>query len=111
MPAVEVPASLRALRALAPAVLAAALLWPAQAHAIDPGVIYEPGSPSAKEYAIPLEEARREAGSPGGGKNPAYAAFGVGIKPPGGRGGSGGGGHPRGGGGTGHRGASGAAGA
>jgi hypothetical protein len=54
-----------------------------EAWAIDPGVIYEPGSPAGKEYALPLEEARREAGSPGSGEgaNPSYEAFGVGTGP------------------------------
>ena len=32
------------------------------AAAQEPGVVYEPGSPSYKEYSIPLEEARRDAG-------------------------------------------------
>jgi hypothetical protein len=55
-----------------------------EARAIDPGVVYEPGSPAGKEYALPLEEARREAGSPGsGGSRPSYEAFGVGVGPAG----------------------------
>ena len=43
---------------------AAGFFWtmPA-ADAKEPGVVYEPGSPSSKEYAIPLEEARRDAGA------------------------------------------------
>ena len=70
------------------------------AGAIDPGVVYEPGSPAGKEYALPLEEARREAGSPGSeGEAPSYAAFGVGVGPPGpgGAGSDGAGGGQRGG--------------
>jgi hypothetical protein len=52
-----------------------------EALAIDPGVVYEPGSPAGKEYALPLEEARREAGSPGSeGAAPSYEGFGVGIE-------------------------------
>ncbi len=53
---------------------AAATVAPAQ----EPGVVYEPGSPSAKEYAIPLEEARTDAGGaiPGSAET---RAFGIGI--------------------------------
>ena len=49
------------------------------ADAKEPGVVYEPGSPSSKEYAIPLEEARRDAGAGGrrDGVNP--VRFGIGI--------------------------------
>ncbi|MGI8873775.1 MAG: hypothetical protein ACR2KP_05515 [Egibacteraceae bacterium] len=50
----------------------------APAQAQDPGVTFEPGSPSGKEYAIPLEEARRDAG----GERPGSAGslpFGIGI--------------------------------
>lgn len=48
------------------------------AGAQEPGVVYEPGSPSAKEYAIPLEEARVDAGGaiPGSAET---RAFGIGI--------------------------------
>ena len=44
--------------------LALALLGgaPAVAPAAEPGVIVDPGSPAAKEYAIPLEKARQDAG-------------------------------------------------
>ena len=72
--------------------VAVALLWPAApAVAIDPGVVYEPGSPAGKEYAIPLEEARRDAGSRGReGSDPRYEAFGSGVTPPGGDGHAGG---------------------
>jgi hypothetical protein len=48
------------------------------ADAQDPGVVYEPGSPSDKEYAIPLEEARRDAGGERPGKIEALA-FGIGL--------------------------------
>src|SRR5215211_2390331 len=48
------------------------------AGAAEPGVVYEPGSPSYKEYAIPLEEARRDAG--GGSSNGIDSrAFGIGL--------------------------------
>src|SRR3954452_13533740 len=47
------------------------------AHAAEPGVVFEPGSPSYKEYAIPLEQARRDAG---GAKNGVESrAFGIGL--------------------------------
>lgn len=58
------------------------------------GLFVDPESPAGKEYAIPLEEARREAagGEPGkdsaGGPPAAAPRFGVGI-PPKGSGGSG----------------------
>lgn len=65
----------------------------APAHALEPGVHVDPGSPAAKEYAIPLSVARgqgTEAASSG--KEPAL--FGAGITPPAGRGpGGGGSGH------------------
>ena len=48
------------------------------AYAQDPGLIFEPGSPSYKEYSIPLEEARRDAG--GGIKDSVDSrAFGIGL--------------------------------
>ncbi len=56
--------------ALSAASVLIALLGPvsaAPAQPPDPGVIYEPGTPSGKEYAIPLEEARREATGGGAG--------------------------------------------
>ena len=37
------------------------LLLAAPAHAQDPGVIIDPGAPSAKEYALPFESERRQA--------------------------------------------------
>lgn len=54
------------------------------AVAQEPGVVYEPGSPSGKEYAIPLEEARTDAGGaiPGSRET---RAFGIGISPRGDR--------------------------
>jgi hypothetical protein len=85
MTGAEVSLLVSAARRAAPcAALALSLLAPGAARAIEPGVIYEPGSPAGKEYAIPLEEARRDAGSPGGGRDPSFAPFGVGIEPPGG---------------------------
>jgi hypothetical protein len=81
-----------ALAALAYACLAAS---PGSAGALEPGVHADPGSPAAKEYALPLNQARqtgqasgKAAGSSGSGSSSGEAAlFGAGIKPP--RGGSG----------------------
>jgi hypothetical protein len=71
---------------------------PLTASALEPGVHIDPGSPAAKEYALPLNQARRtgaEATSAGSSETP----FGAGIKPPG-SGGSSGSGAPNGEGGT-----------
>jgi hypothetical protein len=55
------------------------------AGAQEPGVVYEPGSPSYKEYSIPLEEVRRDAG--GGIPNSIESrAFGIGLSRRGGGG-------------------------
>jgi hypothetical protein len=70
----------------------------APAQAADSGVTIDPGSPTAKEYRVPLDAFRGEASGGGGNptahigevsKNPA-PAFGIGV-------------HPRGGGATGRR--------
>jgi hypothetical protein len=64
-----------------------ALLLPVgAARAIDPGIHFDPGGPSKKEYAIPLAQGRAE----GAGTTNQHAGntlFGVGIGPPGGGGG------------------------
>jgi hypothetical protein len=78
---------LRAGLLVAASSLAFALPAPV-AGAREPGVVYEPGSPSYKEYSIPLEEARRDAGGgiPGTIES---RAFGIGLSRRGaGRGGS-----------------------
>jgi hypothetical protein len=65
-------------------------LAPHAAAALEPGVHVDPGSPAAKEYALPLNQARSTgAGSTASGAS--EPAFGAGIKPPGsgGAGGSG----------------------
>src|SRR5918994_4005797 len=68
----------------------AALALPGAASAqIDPGVNYDPGSPAGKEYAIPLVEGRSEAAGTTDQQEGANIPFGVGIGPPGGRGGKG----------------------
>jgi hypothetical protein len=58
--------------------------------AVEPGVHIDPGSPATKEYALPLEQARKTAAP---GSSAQTTLFGAGIKPPGG---SSGGGRPRG---------------
>jgi hypothetical protein len=79
--------------AVAAAVIAPGATLAAPAAALEPGVHVDPGSPAAKEYALPLSQARQTGGgstSPGASETP----FGVGIEPPksGGSGKSGGGG-------------------
>lgn len=57
---------------------------------LEPGVHIDPGSPAAKEYALPLNQARQTGANPSG-PNGSESSFGAGIKPPtsGGSGGSG----------------------
>lgn len=84
------PLPLRTLGALVVASLV--LLLPAgAAYAIDPGIHFDPGSPSGKEYAIPLSQGRAE-GAGSLNQHGAATLFGVGVRPPGGGGGSGTGG-------------------
>jgi hypothetical protein len=55
----------------------------AQAAAgLEPGVHRDPGSPAAKEYALPINQAR-QTGSPNHTASGSAALFGAGIKPPG----------------------------
>ena len=54
---------------------------------IDPGVNYDPGSPAGKEYAIPLVEGRSDAAGTTNQRNGANIPFGIGITPPGAKGG------------------------
>jgi hypothetical protein len=73
-------------------VVAVALSWivscPNAASALEPGVHVDPGSPAAKEYALPLNQAR-QTGAPS--QSSAEAPlFGAGIKPPGSGGSAGG---------------------
>jgi hypothetical protein len=57
------------------------------AHAatgLEPGVHVDPGSPAAKEYALPLNQARQTGANTSGKASTGSAAlFGAGIKPPG----------------------------
>jgi hypothetical protein len=62
------------------------------ASGLEPGVHIDPGSPAAKEYALPLNQARQTgasspAGSSSSSSSAAAAPFGAGIHPPGGSGG------------------------
>jgi hypothetical protein len=63
---------------------AVAANWPTllaqSAAALEPGVHVDPGSPAAKEYALPVSQAR---GAGGGSSEGAHEQlFGAGIKPP-----------------------------
>lgn len=68
-------------------ILALVVVVPAGAQ--DPGVVVDPESPAAKEYAIPLEQARRDSASGvadttpvGGTAASAARLFGVGVEAP-----------------------------
>src|SRR6185437_12514621 len=55
------------------------------APALEPGVHVDPGSPAAKEYALPVNQARGTGGGTGGGgasEGSGEKLFGAGIKPP-----------------------------
>jgi hypothetical protein len=70
------------------------------ASALEPGVHVDPGSPAAKEYALPLDQARQTGTESSSQPSSEGGLFGAGIKPPG-SGGSSRGGGGTGGGGTG----------
>jgi hypothetical protein len=53
------------------------------ATGLEPGVHPDPGSPAAKEYALPLNQARGAGGGTGHTASSSAALFGAGIKPPG----------------------------
>jgi hypothetical protein len=69
------------------------------AAGLEPGVHVDPGSPAAKEYALPLSQGRQTGGATSSASS--ETPFGAGIKPPrsggpgSGRGGAGGGSRPR----------------
>lgn len=65
------------------AALAIGLVLAPAAAALEPGVHVDPGSPAAKQYALPLNQAR-EAGTPASrsGAGSEAALFGAGIKTP-----------------------------
>jgi len=64
------------------------------ASGLEPGVHVDPGSPAAKEYALPLNQARGTGSAPSSQSSPQTGSegtlFGAGIKPPGSGGPSGG---------------------
>jgi hypothetical protein len=53
------------------------------ASALEPGVHVDPGSPAAKEYALPLSQARQTGSEPSSHASSEGTLFGAGIKPPG----------------------------
>lgn len=53
------------------------------ATGLEPGVHLDPGSPAAKEYALPLNQARQTGGGSRHASTGSAALFGAGIKPPG----------------------------
>jgi hypothetical protein len=53
------------------------------ASALEPGVHVDPGSPAAKEYALPLSQARQTGSEPSSHTSSEGTLFGAGIKPPG----------------------------
>jgi hypothetical protein len=61
---------------------------PQVASALEPGVHIDPGSPAAKEYALPLNQAR-QTGAESTSARSSETPFGAGIKPPGSGGSSG----------------------
>jgi hypothetical protein len=64
---------------------------------LEPGVHVDPGSPAAKEYALPLNQARQTGARPASHeRSPEAALFGAGIDPPGSGGSKPPGSHPRG---------------
>jgi hypothetical protein len=76
--------------------LAGGALAAAPASALEPGVHVDPGSPAAKEYAIPLGQARQLGGVESYSSSSETKLFGAGIKrPPGGSSGTRARGHRR----------------
>jgi hypothetical protein len=78
----------RALRVYTAGALAAlaigCLALPASAFGLEPGVHADPGSPAAKQYSLPLNQARQTGAGPAGREgSSANVPFGAGIKPPG----------------------------
>jgi hypothetical protein len=60
------------------------LALPAPALGLEPGVHADPGSPAAKQYSLPLNQARQTGAGPAGHEgSSANVPFGAGIKPPG----------------------------
>lgn len=60
--------------------------WAASAQAatgLEPGVHADPGSPAAKEYALPLNQGRQIGAEASSSRSSSTPPFGAGIKPPG----------------------------
>jgi hypothetical protein len=53
------------------------------ATGLEPGVHVDPGSPAAKEYALPLNQARQTGAGASSSSTSSGPLFGAGIKPPG----------------------------
>jgi hypothetical protein len=77
--------------AIAVSVVCCLTAFPQMASALEPGVHVDPGSPAAKEYALPLDQARQTGSESTSQQSSEGGLFGAGIKPPGS------GGSPRGG--------------
>jgi hypothetical protein len=78
--------------AVAACTLCCVLASPQAASALEPGVHVDPGSPAAKEYALPLDQARQTGTESSSQPSSEGGLFGAGIKPPGSGGSSHGGG-------------------
>jgi hypothetical protein len=74
----------RMSRLLASAVIAASCTAPIaqSAAALEPGVHVDPGSPAAKEYALPVSQARQASEGGGSSEGTHEHLFGAGIEPP-----------------------------
>lgn len=84
--------SVSALLTLA-ALAGGSMLVAQPAVALEPGVHIDPHSPAAKEYALPVNQARAANGAGEGSEDSSETLFGAGIKPP--SSGSSGGAHGR----------------
>jgi len=61
------------------AVVGAVLLFPSAPSAQEEGVYIDPDSPAGREYAVPAEEARRDAGGADNGRGDNAPLFGEGV--------------------------------
>src|SRR3954465_6577811 len=78
-----------AMLSLLAVVVGVGLAAPSSAAALDPEVNYDPGTLSGKEYVIPLAGGRSDGAGTTDQVRGGSVAFGVGIRPPGGRSGRG----------------------
>ncbi|MCW3067843.1 MAG: hypothetical protein JWL67_468 [Solirubrobacterales bacterium] len=81
--------ALRVGAALAVVALAWSAMTVPAAFALEPGVHVDPGSPAAKEYSLPLTQARQTGSTSSPQQGSEGNLFGAGIKPPGTGGGHG----------------------